>query len=305
MMEEKKTITEQSNQKSLKIDEMSSLEIITLMAEEDQKIYLAIEKTLPTVAKAVDAIVDRWQKGGRCFVVGAGTSGRLGVLDAVELIPTFSIESGRWIGLIAGGYEAMWNPLEENEDDEKQVVEELQGYLISANDVIIGVSASGTTPYVLSALDFGNKIGALTISISCNEKTPASKFSLFGIEAVVGPEVIRGSTRLKAGTAQKMILNMISTATMVRLGKVYQNQMVDMQLINKKLVKRAISTLMDLTNLSEFEAKDLLEQSEYHLKTAIFVALTQGSKEQAQYYLSQSNGRLKEAIHRFFNTNLK
>lgn len=305
MMEEKKTITEQSNQKSLRIDEMSSLEIITLMAEGDKKIYEAIEKTLPTVAKSVDAIVERWQKGGRCFVVGAGTSGRLGVLDSVELIPTFSIEPGRWIGLIAGGYEAMWTPLEENEDDEKQVVEELQGYLISANDVIIGVSASGTTPYVLSALDFGNKIGALTISISCNEKTPASKFSLFGIEAVVGPEVIRGSTRLKAGTAQKMILNMISTATMVRLGKVYQNQMVDMQLINKKLVKRAISTLMDLTNLSEFEAKDLLEQSEYHLKTAIFVALTQGSKEQAQYYLSQSNGRLKEAIHRFFNTNLK
>ncbi|KXG44265.1 N-acetylmuramic acid 6-phosphate etherase [Tepidibacillus infernus] len=304
-MEEKKTITEQSNQKSLRIDEMSSLEIITLMAEGDKKIYEAIEKTLPTVAKSVDAIVERWQKGGRCFVVGAGTSGRLGVLDSVELIPTFSIEPGRWIGLIAGGYEAMWTPLEENEDDEKQVVEELQGYLISANDVIIGVSASGTTPYVLSALDFGNKIGALTISISCNEKTPASKFSLFGIEAVVGPEVIRGSTRLKAGTAQKMILNMISTATMVRLGKVYQNQMVDMQLINKKLVKRAISTLMDLTNLSEFEAKDLLEQSEYHLKTAIFVALTQGSKEQAQYYLSQSNGRLKEAIHRFFNTNLK
>jgi N-acetylmuramic acid 6-phosphate etherase len=297
----KQPVTESINLRSLTIDEMSSFEIVSLMMEEAREIFQGVKQALPLVAKAVDMIVERWQKGGRCFVIGAGTSGRLGVLDAVELIPTFSIEQGRWKGFIAGGYEAMWTPLEENEDDIEMIIHDLNKQTITSSDVIIGVTASGSTPYVLSALNLGKKTGSLTISISCNEDTAVSKVSDIGIEVIVGPEVIRGSTRLKAGTAQKMILNMISTTTMVRLGKVYQNQMVDMQLINKKLVKRAVSTIMEIVHVSEQEAATLLEGSQYDLKSAIFMGITQATKEEADFYIHQANGRLKEAIYGFFN----
>jgi N-acetylmuramic acid 6-phosphate etherase len=291
--------TEESNERSLRIDEMNALEIVTLMNEEDETVAGALKQALPAVAKVVEAIVTRWKQGGRCFVIGAGTSGRLGILDAAELGPTFSIAQNRWIGLIAGGREAMWLPLEENEDDEEVVVQELKAHHLSAKDVVIGISASGSTPYVLAALRYAKTLDSLIVAISCNQGTAASQLSDCGIEVPVGPEVIRGSTRLKAGTAQKMVLNMLSTATMIRLGKVYQNQMVDMQLINEKLVGRAITTLKDILQVPADVAEALLEQSGHHLKTAIFMGMTGAPKEQALHYLEQAEGRLKEAVQSY------
>ncbi len=302
-MKKKKTITERSNPRSINIDEMNSLEIVSLMNDEDSEIIRGVKRVLPQIAQAVDVIVERWKDGGRVFIVGAGTSGRLGVLDAVELIPTFSIEKDRWIGIIAGGYEAMWAPLEENEDDGEISIKELKRYSLTSRDVIIGISASGSTPYVLSALNYGKEHRAASISISSNDEAEISKISDISIEVIVGPEVIRGSTRLKSGTAQKMILNMISTATMVRLGKVYKNQMVEMKIINQKLEDRAVSILQDLANILENEAEILLKRSDYDLKTAIFIGITKASLEEANFYLDQADGRLKEAISRFFNTN--
>ncbi len=293
-----KNVTEATNQNSLTLDEMSSLEIVQTMNQEDHAIDPGVKQALPAIAAAIDLIVKKWHHGARVFVIGAGTSGRLGVLDAAELGPTFSVKEDRWIGLIAGGKEAMWRPLERHEDSGIDVVTELKSYELNQADVLIGLSASGSTPYVLSALQFGRKIGAVTISISCNPETDASAFSDIPIEVVVGAEVIRGSTRLKAGTAQKMVLNMLSTGTMVRLGKVFQNQMVDVQPINQKLVQRAVDTLMDLTAMTEPEARKLYQQCGQELKVAILVAMTDTDIEKAQAYLKQSDGHLKQAMNR-------
>ncbi|RKL66954.1 N-acetylmuramic acid 6-phosphate etherase [Salipaludibacillus neizhouensis] len=296
-------VTESVNVNSLTIDEMGSMNIVTLMLEEDRAIHQGIKQALPNVAKVVDLIVEQWKLGGRVFVVGAGTSGRLGVLDAVELGPTFSIEDNRWIGLIAGGKEAMWSPLEQHEDEIAIIENELRNHSLNKKDVVIGVSASGSTPYSVTAIKYAKKLGAKAVSISCNHNTISSQLSDCGIEVIAGPEVIRGSTRLKAGTAQKIILNMISTATMIQLGKVYQNQMVDMQLINKKLVKRAEQTLMDLVNISENEAKDLMTKSNHDLKAAIFINITQTELPLAKNYLEREKGHLKNAISSYFKEN--
>lgn len=292
-------VTESLNINSLKIDEMSSFGIVSLMLEEDRAIEQGVKNALPQVAKAVDLIVEKWMQGARVFVVGAGTSGRLGVLDAVELGPTFSVEEGRWVGLVAGGKEAMWEPLEQHEDDENVVVRELDGYSFGEKDVVIGISASGSTPYSVAAIKYAKELRATAISISCNHDTISSEWSDCGIEVVVGPEVIRGSTRLKAGTAQKIVLNMISTATMIRLGKVYQNQMVDMQLINKKLVKRAEQTLMEVVDVSESEAQALMVKSNRNLKAAIFIGVTGTDLETALIHLDKANGHLKNAMKNY------
>ncbi|MDL4842102.1 N-acetylmuramic acid 6-phosphate etherase [Aquibacillus rhizosphaerae] len=289
-------VTEATNKNSLTIDEMSSLEIVTLMNQEDCAIYSGVEQALPSIATAIDFIVGKWREGARVFIVGAGTSGRLGIVDAVELGPTFSVEDGRWIGFIAGGKEAMWKALEQHEDNGTDVVAELESHHLSKTDVLIGVSASGSTPYVMAALKYGKELGTGTISISCNHETASSAISDVAIEVVAGPEVIRGSTRLKAGTAQKMVLNMLSTGSMVRLGKVYQNQMVDVQTINKKLVKRAVQTLMDITELPHNEAEALYNQCNQELKVAIFVALTGSDIAKAKEHLEKMGGHLKQAI---------
>ncbi|CAM4207336.1 N-acetylmuramic acid 6-phosphate etherase [Lederbergia lenta] len=291
-------VTELVNKNSMNIDELSSADIVSLMVEEDRVIYQGVKQAMPDIARSIDLIVEQWKKGGRVFVVGAGTSGRLGVLDAAELGPTYSIDESRWIGIIAGGYEAMWKPLEEHEDDEN-LIDLLGAYNFCELDVVIGVTASGSTPYVLSAIKFANDIGGTTISISCNEGTISSELSDCGIEVVVGPEVIRGSTRLKAGTAQKTALNIISTGTMVRLGKVYKNQMVDMQLINKKLHKRAERTLIELAGVTEVEAKTLLQKANYDLKTAIFIGMTKSDVAEAHTYIANESGHLKSAIYKY------
>lgn len=297
--------TEERNMRSLNLDEMPAQEIVSLMLEEDRHIFSALSSTLPGIAKAVDEIVKRWGKGGRVFVIGAGTSGRLGMLDAVELGPTFSVESNRWSAIVAGGHEAMWQPLEENEDDETVIQTELKNRGLDGKDTVIGVTASGSTPFVIAGLEYGKRQGALTIAISNNENTKVSSISDIGIEAVVGPEVIRGSTRLKAGTAQKMMLNMISTAVMVRLGKVYGNEMVDMKLINKKLVHRAVGMIQSLADIEEEEAAAILKSSHFQLKEALFIALTDASYEEAVHYLQKANGHLKKAITLFFEINTK
>ncbi len=291
-----KTVTEATNQNSLSIDEMEAIDIVTLMLEEDRHIQEGIQKSLTTIAEAVELIVDKWQHGARVFVAGAGTSGRIGVLDAVELGPTFSIDPHRWIAFVAGGKNAMWEPLEQHEDSASDIVQELQQLEFNENDVLIAISASGTTPYSLAALTYAKEKQASSISISCNHQTISSELSDVGIELIVGPEVIRGSTRLKAGTAQKIAINMISTATMVKLGKVYQNEMIDMQLINNKLVKRAETMLRQLTNLNEQEAKELMNETNNDVKLSIIIAKTGCDKNVAEKYLNKANNHVKKAI---------
>lgn len=291
--------TEAINSRTVDIDERSTHEMISLMLKEDEQIVSGIAPVIPSIAAAVDQIYRRWVRGGRVFVVGAGTSGRIGMLDAVELGPTFSVDPNRWIAIIAGGKEAMYQPLEENEDDRKKVREELAGYDLTDDDIIIGITASGSTPFVMSAIELGNEKDAFTVSISNNEKTPVSAISRIAIEAVTGPEVIRGSTRLKAGTAQKMILNMISTGVMIKAGKVYQNEMVDMKLINQKLEKRAVSMIEELAGITEEKAQNLLSDNDNNLKQALFVSLTESTKEEAVYFLEKADQHLKKAIHLF------
>ncbi|WP_048716543.1 N-acetylmuramic acid 6-phosphate etherase [Bacillus sp. 522_BSPC] len=295
--------TETSNEKSLLLDEWSSFEIVQFMNQEDDGITNAVKEALPMIALAVDGMVDRWKLGGRIFVIGAGTSGRLGVVDAVELVPTFSIEEDRWIGILAGGYEAMWTSLEETEDDEQLIQSTLENHDFSERDVLIGVTASGSTPFVLAAIHYGKERNGLTIGISNNENTKLSSICDYGIEAITGPEVIRGSTRLKAGTAQKMVLNMLSTASMVRVGKVYRNEMVDMKLINNKLVYRAVQTLMNATDLSEADAARILKENDHNLKVSIFRVLTGGTKEDSLHYLGEADGHIKHAIQLYYQKN--
>ncbi|WP_445486790.1 N-acetylmuramic acid 6-phosphate etherase [Niallia sp. 03133] len=279
--------TELRNDNSENLDEWTSFEIVQFMNQENESIAKALTAALPNIASAVDAIVEKWKIGGRCFVIGAGTSGRLGVVDAVELVPTFSIAKDKWTGLLAGGYEAMWTSLEETEDDDKYIIEELESRSFSSSDVVIGVTASGSTPFVLAAVQYAKQKNALTVGISNNNDTLLSSLADFEIEVPTGPEVIRGSTRLKAGTGQKMVLNMLSTATMVRLGKVYKNEMVDMKLINKKLVKRAAHSLVNIANITEEEALQALETNRYDLKSAIFTVLTDGTSKDASFYLEK------------------
>ncbi|MCE4050537.1 MULTISPECIES: N-acetylmuramic acid 6-phosphate etherase [Bacillaceae] len=292
--------TEQRNPHSLHLDEWSTLEIVQFMNKEDEGVAQAVRGALAEISLAVDGIADRWKRGGRCFVVGAGTSGRLAVVDAVELVPTFSIAQNRWVPLLAGGYEAMWNSLEETEDDDNWIIAALNSHSLAKDDVVIGVTASGSTPFVLAAAKLAAQVGAMTIGISNNEQTVLSSICEIGIEAPTGPEVIRGSTRLKAGTAQKMILNMLSTATMTKLGKVYQNEMADMKLINKKLVDRAVQMLINITDTTEEEARAALMSADLNLKSAAFLILTGAAAEEAAEFLTQSEGHLKKAIQLYF-----
>ncbi|UOQ46710.1 N-acetylmuramic acid 6-phosphate etherase [Gracilibacillus caseinilyticus] len=289
-------VTEQKNEHSINIDEMEALDIVNLMHQEDQRIHKGIEQALQRIADAVDLIVTKWRQSGRVFVAGAGTSGRVGVLDAVELGPTFSVDPDRWIAFVAGGRQAMWEPLEQHEDSETNLINSLEQYNFNSKDVVIGISASGFTPYSVSALTYARDIGASTISISCNHETISSEISDVAIELVVGPEIIRGSTRLKAGTAQKMVINMISTAVMVRLGKVYQNEMVDMQLVNKKLMKRAETMLTDLTMLPESEVQQLMMETNQDIKLSLLIAKTGCDLPQARDTLIQTSGHVKQAI---------
>jgi N-acetylmuramic acid 6-phosphate etherase len=251
-----KTTEKDSNYDGL--DKMSITELLTNMNKEDKTVPHAIEKVIPSIEKLVEVIVAKMEVGGRLFYMGAGTSGRLGVVDASECPPTFGVEHGLVVGLIAGGDSAMWKAVEFAEDSIKQGWEDLQKHNITDKDVVIGIAASGTTPYVIGALEACNKNGIETGCIVCNSGSPVAKTAKHPIEVVVGPEFVTGSTRMKSGTAQKLVLNMISTSTMIKLGKVKGNKMVDMQLSNDKLVDRGTKMIMKELAIGYNEANELL-----------------------------------------------
>jgi N-acetylmuramic acid 6-phosphate etherase len=240
------------------LEHKSTLELLTDINTEDQKVALAVQKSIHQISRLIDVIVEKMSAGGRLFYIGAGTSGRLGVLDASECPPTFGVPKDLVIGIIAGGDHALRNPVERAEDDPNQAWNDLNTYEINDGDVLIGIAASGTTPYVINGLKAANKNGIITGSISCNPESPLSKLANYPIEVIVGPEYVTGSTRMKSGTAQKLILNMISTSVMIKLGRVLDNRMVDMQLSNDKLVDRGVKMILEKTNLAYEEAKSLL-----------------------------------------------
>lgn len=254
-------ITEQPS-KYDHLEKMSVMELLTAINNEDQSVPIAVQKVIPQVEKLVEAVVDNMLQGGRLFYIGAGTSGRLGVLDASEIPPTYGLPMGVVIGVIAGGNKAITTPVENAEDDEMQGWYDLQSYDLTDKDTVVGVAASGTTPYVIGALRECQKNGIVTGSISCNPNAKVSKVADFPIEVVVGPEFVTGSTRMKSGTAQKLVLNMISTTAMIQLGRVEGNRMVNMQLTNEKLIDRGTKMVMEQTGIKEYETakKLLLEQ---------------------------------------------
>ena len=240
------------------LDQMSVRELLEGINNEDRKVAIAVGREIPKIEKLVTRIVERMRRGGRLFYIGAGTSGRLGVLDASEIPPTYGMPNTLVIGLIAGGDRALRNPVESAEDDLNKAWEELQQYHINTNDTLVGIAASGTTPYVIGALRKARSEGILTASISCNPDSPMAAEAEIAIEPVVGPEFVTGSTRMKSGTAQKMVLNMITTSTMIKLGRVKGNRMVNMQLTNQKLVDRGTRMIMEELRLDYEQSKNLL-----------------------------------------------
>lgn len=288
--------TEQSNPLSAQMDNLSSLEFARLMNRMDADVPLAVAEVLPPIAQAIDIIAQQLAAGGRLFYMGAGTSGRLGVLDATELIPTFSFERERAVALIAGGETAIVRSVEGAEDSASQGRADLEAHQFSSQDVLIGLAASGRTPYVIGGLHYAKKIGAPTIAVVCNPGSPVAAAAQIPIEVVVGPEILTGSTRLKAGTAQKMVLNMISTGAMVKLGKVYSNLMVDVQPTNQKLHDRAIRIVDAITGVGQSEAAALLEAAGGQVKTAVVMGLAGVSATEAEQRLAASGGRVREAV---------
>ncbi len=291
-----KLTTESINEATRNIDRLESLEIVTLINNEDKKVAEAIEKVLPQIAEAVESIVERFKRGGRIIYCGAGSSGRMGTLDAVELTPTYSVSPTRAFGLLAGGDEAMYTAVEGAEDSEELAVEDLKRVKLTADDCVIGIAASGRTPYTKAALEFGKHIGAFSISVTCNQDSAMAKIADISIAPVVGPEVINGSTRMKAGTAQKMVVNMLSTGAMIRLGKVYQNYMVHVQPTNEKLVKRAVKMIIELTGAKEDLALKVLYEADKDVAVAIVMIECSCSKNQAREVLLASGGQVREAI---------
>ena len=288
--------TEQANPNSRHIDKLSTIDMLALINREDAQVAVAIEKAIPQIADAVDMIAAALQNGGRLFYVGAGTSGRLGVLDAVECVPTFSAPPELVQGIVAGGRATLTQAVEGAEDNRDQAKRDLMARDVRQRDVVCGIAASGRTPYVISALEYAKSIKAKTIAISCSPAAPILDVAQIGIGVDVGPEVIAGSTRMKAGTAQKMILNMLSTAAMIKLGKVYGNLMVDLKVTNQKLADRAGRLVMQLTGLDESAAKRLLSQANREVKTAVVMQRRQVDEAEARRLLQEANGFLGAVI---------
>jgi N-acetylmuramic acid 6-phosphate etherase len=288
--------TEQRNKASKNLDHMSSREIVLLMSREDQKVPAAVAREIPSITHAVDGIVARMQAGGRLIYVGAGTSGRLGVLDASECPPTFGTSPQLVRALIAGGRRAVTHPVEGAEDNTANARRELKQLHVTRNDTVVGIAASGTTPYVLTAIDYAKRRGALTIAVTANRKSPLAKAARISITPDVGPEVLTGSTRLKAGTAQKMVLNMLSTATMVRLGHAYENLMIDLTKTNRKLRDRARRILMEATGKNVSDVEHALRQSKHNLRVALVMLKRRISAERARKSLESANGDLRRAL---------
>lgn len=296
MTDLKKMTTETRNSASENLDCMSSLEIVTLMNREDERIAPAVRDQLPNIAKAVDLCVSSLEQGGRIIYMGAGTSGRLGAIDAAECPPTFGVSPDTVVGLIAGGNQIGISLNHDKEDSPECGKTDLKKIGLTDKDTVIGVAASGRTPYVVGGLDYATELGCNTVSIACNSDSIIGKHASLAIEVIVGPEVLTGSTRLRAGTSQKMILNMISTASMVRTGKAYRNLMVDVVQTNEKLVARAQNILMEATGISREEAVSVLEKAGGSVKKAIVMVLASCSAEEAQARLEKARGHVREAI---------
>ena len=290
--------TEERNPDSESLDSLSALEIITLMNREDATVAAAVRTQAEKIAAAVDVIVDRLRGGGRLIYLGAGTSGRLGVLDASECPPTFSVPAGLVVGIIAGGLRALTTAVEGAEDHPEYAVRDLQECGLQARDVLVGIATSGRTPYVVGGMAHARHSGVFTIGLSCNRDSQLEEVSDLMISPVVGPEVLSGSTRLKAGTATKMVLNMLSTASMVRLGKTYGNLMVDLRATNAKLLARARRIVAAVAGVSETTAETLLQQCDGEVKTAIVVRRHGITPQTARQWLAEAGGQLRGALER-------
>lgn len=291
-----KLTTESRNLNTSNIDKVSTLEMVKIINNEDKKVAEAVEKEIPKIAQAIDYVVERIKEGGRLIYIGAGTSGRLGILDASECPPTYGVSEELIQGIIAGGHEAIFRAKEGAEDSKELAIEDLKLKKLSSNDIVVGIAASGRTPYVVGGLEYGNQIGALTISITCNSDSEVSKTSQISIAPIVGAEVITGSTRLKSGTAQKLVLNMLSTGSMIKLGKVYGNLMVDVKATNKKLIERAKKIVCEATGIEKNLAEDILLKTDYDVKLSIFMILSGLSLNDAREKLLENDGYIAKAL---------
>ncbi len=298
MLDLQKISTERRNPLSAHIDELTTLEMVKIVNEEDKKVALAVEKILPEIAQAVDVITDRLSRGGRLFYLGAGTSGRLGILDASECPPTYGVEPELVQGVIAGGVPAIFKAQEGAEDNPELAGKDLAERGFSYDDVLVGIAASGRTPYVIGGLQYARKLGAATIALACSANAPIAAQADIALLPVTGAEVVTGSTRMKAGTAQKLVLNMLSTVTMIKLGKVYGNLMVDVKTSNAKLEERAKNIVMEATGCSREESMAALQEARGNAKLAIFLHLTGADYAAGQAALAAAQGHLAEALKR-------
>ena len=292
----KNLVTESRNPRTMDLDALGTEEILRRINAEDKTVPLAVEKEIPYIARAVELVVEAFKRGGRLFYVGAGTSGRLGVLDASECPPTYGTDPELVQGLIAGGYAALVRAQEGAEDSREDGAQDLAERGVTANDVVCGIAASRRTPYVVGAVEYARKIGAKTLYVTC---TPREEMNIdvdVAICPVVGPEVVMGSTRMKAGTATKLVLNMITTASMVRLGKVYENMMVDLQMNSRKLEERSKRTVMIVTGVDYDTASEVLLKAGGHVKTALVMLLADVDADTAREALAEADGRVREAI---------
>ena len=292
----KAPLTEDINPNTLNIDLMSSYEIAKVMNNEDKKVAAAVETQLKPIAEAIDLIAKAFLRGGRLAYFGAGTSGRLGVLDASECVPTFGVAPDMVQGFIAGGDKALRNSIEAAEDSKEKALEDVEKFNPSADDVVVGISASGNPKYVITALQFAKEAGCATVALVCNPEAEVKRFADVFICPIVGQEVISGSSRLKAGTAQKMILNMFSTGAMIRIGKTYKNYMVDMQMTNEKLTRRGKKIVAEITGVDISRAEELLKQSDNKIKEACVMAVKNCSLPQAESMLKEAGGILRKVI---------
>ena len=296
MVELKRIATEQRNPNTMNIDTLPTLEMVRLMNREDHRVAEAVSLVTDEIARAVDLIADRLSKGGRLIYCGAGTSGRLGILDAVECPPTYSTEPEMVQGLIAGGYPAIFKAVEGAEDSRELGIRDMKEISFGAGDVLVGIAASGRTPYVLGCMEYARELGAATVSVTCCPGSELDRFADIGIAPAPGPEVVTGSTRMKSGTAQKMVLNMLSTGAMIKLGKVYGNLMVDVKPSNEKLIRRCVTIVCAATDCDEASAVAALEACEYRPKTAIIMVLCGVDAETARGMLEKAGGRIAQAL---------
>ncbi|EDL69039.1 N-acetylmuramic acid 6-phosphate etherase [Vibrio campbellii] len=290
-------VTESRNSASAEIDTLSTIEMLQVINQEDQKVALAVQAVLPQIAQTVDAITAAFANGGRLIYMGAGTSGRLGILDASECPPTYGTHPDMVIGLIAGGHQAILKAVENAEDNGQMGQDDLKALNLTQHDVVVGIAASGRTPYVLGGLEYAKSVGATTVSIACNPECAMAEAADIAILPIVGAEVVTGSSRMKAGTAQKLVLNMLTSGAMIRSGKVFGNLMVDVEATNAKLIQRQTNIVIEATGATKEQAEKTLEACERHCKTAILMILADLDAEQANSRLAEHNGFIRAALN--------